>query len=434
MLTAVLDDSYERALAICQSGLADAYELRLDRLGRYDEKKVRTIRESTNAPLILTVGERLDLIEGALRVEPDYIDVRWDVPLPENLGRTQRIASFHDYTGMPSSPTALLAEMRQMPAAIYKIAALGRGLLDALEMATLSYISDVPCVAIAMGEASQLSRLLLPAVSAPLWYVATSHNRAPGALSIEEWPHITPSTRLYALLGHPVTQSPSHITHNALFTQEGIDAHYLKIDIDPNELERALPLLQALPFSGFSVTMPYKGRFDLPSTNTLTRTETGEWATASTDGAGALDAIESVTSVTGKEVAILGRGGAARAIQAEATHRGARVELYGRRGLRPFSELDSPDILINTTPVTPPIEPQQIKEGSVVLDARLDLIRTPLLELAEERGAIALPGLIYFAHQAAGQFALWYGKALPKNRIIEAVLRAAQSPHLALHR
>src|SRR5687768_2000455 len=73
-------------------------------------------------------------------------------------------------------------------------------------------------------------------------------------------PHhqVTGSTRVAALLGHPVAHSVSPQLHNAAFVAAGVDAVYVAFDIDPVHIDDALRAVPALRLLGVNVTVPHK--------------------------------------------------------------------------------------------------------------------------------------------------------------------------------
>src|ERR687884_1728255 len=70
---------------------------------------------------------------------------------------------------------------------------------------------------------------------------------------------ITATTRLVALLGHPVAHSLSPRMQNAAFAARALGWAYLACDVDPDELPAAVAGLSALGFAGANVTIPHKG-------------------------------------------------------------------------------------------------------------------------------------------------------------------------------
>jgi shikimate dehydrogenase len=69
---------------------------------------------------------------------------------------------------------------------------------------------------------------------------------------------VSSSTRLAALLGHPVAHSVSPQIHAAGFAAAGVDAVYLAFDVAPEHLGDAVAGLRALGVLGANVTVPHK--------------------------------------------------------------------------------------------------------------------------------------------------------------------------------
>src|SRR5207237_2346576 len=134
-------------------------------------------------------------------------------------------------------------------------------------------------------------------------------------------PVIGPSTRLVALLGHPVAHSLSPRMQNAAFAARGLDWAYVALDVPPERLAEAVTGLAALGFSGANVTAPHKTAVaelvgaGLPSVNTLVLRD-GRLQGFSTDAA-ILAGLEAERPV------IVGDGGAAAAFREALPH--ARV-------------------------------------------------------------------------------------------------------------
>lgn len=155
---------------------------------------------------------------------------------------------------------------------------------------------------------------------------------------------ITGSTRVYALLGRPVHHSRSPALHNAWFATHGIDAVYVALEIPEGAEERALDAVQALGLAGANLTTPLKERAfarlaDLdPSArvigavNLLVRAG-DRLCGANTDAEGFCRSVEARgIALGGRIAAVIGTGGAARAVAAGLAARGAReIRLLGRR-------------------------------------------------------------------------------------------------------
>src|ERR671930_324581 len=129
---------------------------------------------------------------------------------------------------------------------------------------------------------------------------------------------ITASTRLVALLGHPVDHSLSPRMQDAAFAARALDWAYVACDVESDALPEAVAGLRALRFVGGNVTIPHKGAVaelcdDLDelsrrscAVNTLVFRD-GRIVGANTDG----PAVASVLDAHGADALVLGRGGAA---------------------------------------------------------------------------------------------------------------------------
>ncbi len=137
---------------------------------------------------------------------------------------------------------------------------------------------------------------------------------------------LTASTRLYAVLGHPVRHSLSPLIQNAAFEAAGKDAAYVALEVRPGRLGEALRGLHAAGVLGLNLTTPHKeavGPFLSGRTaeaeragaaNTLRWVEEG-WLGHATDGPGFADWVRALgIALRGGRVLVLGAGGAARSI------------------------------------------------------------------------------------------------------------------------
>src|SRR6266436_2393853 len=124
---------------------------------------------------------------------------------------------------------------------------------------------------------------------------------------------ITASTRLVALLGHPVAHSLSPRMQNAAFAARGLDWAYVALDVSVEDLERAVRGLLASGFAGANVTIPHKraaaqlcDEADGDAVNTLVFAA-GRVTGFNTDR-------EIVAGIDSQRVCLIGAGGAAAAL------------------------------------------------------------------------------------------------------------------------
>ena len=147
--------------------------------------------------------------------------------------------------------------------------------------------------------------------------------------------------RRFAVLGHPINHSFSPVMHTASFRSIGFDGEYTRLDVPPEMLGDALRALSAEGFSGVNLTIPHK-QLALPmmdaltpeaqrlgAVNTVRFEEGGKLSGHNTDGPGFLAAAKATLGLdpAGRRVAVVGCGGAGRAVAITLAHAGAQVGL-----------------------------------------------------------------------------------------------------------
>jgi 3-dehydroquinate dehydratase/shikimate dehydrogenase len=415
----------------------DLIELRVDLLKEMDIKALQSYRKRVMNPLILTYrGGDQEIIA---KLNPDYIDLDASLPKEEIL-RLQTsypgikwILSFHDFERMPDDLEGLYQSLSTCPASYYKMALFAHSPLDTLRLLNwLKASGRKNVIAIPMGLHGTFGRILTVYTGSPFTYACHEAPVAPGQLTYAEMKRFLHSKKagFYGLIGDPVTQSPSHITHNALMGREGIEGVYVKVQLTPAEVPNFLEGAKAVGFKGLSVTMPLKEVIipyldtltdkakAIGAVNTVAFTEMGLLG-ENTDGEGALGSLD----LKDQTVVVLGAGGAARALIYIALQKGAQVILAARlseKGTKlaeafkiPLISLESVgtiayDLLINATPSPLPIPASAIRPGSHVMETKIDPAETELLIEAKKLGCTISYGIEMFFGQAALQFALWF--------------------------
>lgn len=285
---------------------------------------------------------------------------------------------------------------------------------------------------------------------------------------------ISGSTKVFALIGCPVSHTLSPAMHNAAFAALGLDCVYVAFEVKPQDLAAALSSVRALGLAGLNVTVPHKEAAvpfmdELDASALLTGAVNtvvnrgGKLCGYNTDGEGFLRALAEETGfgAAGKTVLVLGAGGAARAVTVSLALAGA-VKFYvaGRtyekaRALcrlleekagakaealewpepgrtLPDSALEGADLVVQTTPLgmgqlkdeLPPLPYRRLRPGQIAFDAVYNPPVTPFLREAKARGATAVGGLGMLVRQGALAFELWTGAAPPLKVMEEAALRA----------
>lgn len=423
----ILAGDVESALADARQARAmgaDLVEFRVDHLfhGEHDDEGERAVLElvrESPLPCIVTCrptyeggdydgdeASRIALFErlaalgaGAGGTPPRYVDIELAAlersanlrqkallavehpDQPRELA-TSMILSMHDFKGRPAGLLRTLERMRREPAAkVLKIAWMARSLRDNLEILDLVAERDRPMIALAMGAAGLMSRVLAPKFGAFLTFasVRPAAVTAPGQPTIEDllttyrFRAINPATRVYGVIGWPVEHSLSPLVHNAGFGAldpdgPGFNGVYLPLLVAPEwePLKATLGALvdhERLDFAGGSVTIPHKEhalRFarersqegwvvDRIATiagavNTLVRLDgpavragaasapSARWLATNTDAPAVAACARSALgdNLAGRRIAIIGAGGAARAAAAGLAEAGANVSLLNR--------------------------------------------------------------------------------------------------------
>lgn len=264
------------------------------------------------------------------------------------------------------------------------------------------------------------------------------------------------AVRRAAVIGHPVAHSRSPEVFARFARDAGIALVYDAIDVLPEDLAATLAAWREQPeFVGCNVTLPHKERAlaladriepaarACGAANVLTR-ENALLVADNTDVAGveAALALHGV-ALRGARVAILGAGGAARAV-AEAARRNSasRITVAARDRTRAQAiaaafdagacELDDvppADIYVNATPVGMTGQPQRsllpadAPAGAVAFDLVYVPEQTPFLVDARARGLRTVPGTAMFLAQAAATFERWFGFAPPADA--DAMMKGA---------
>ena len=283
---------------------------------------------------------------------------------------------------------------------------------------------------------------------------------------MNQW-EIDGKTRLYGLLGNPVSHSLSPFIHNEGFRRLSLNARYLAFSVIEEDLESTLFALRKMGVGGLNLTMPLKEAV-LPlcdslskearlssSINTLVFSENGEMIGCSTDGIGFFRALEAENgAVKDKKLCLMGLGGAGKAILSRAVYteiseirllqRASSIEKNrafiervkeetGKKILlgsyeADFSEfLEKSDILVNASNVGMREEASLIPEvkllhkGLFVADCIYHPFETKLLSQAREAGLRYMNGLPMLFYQAVEAFRLWTGKSFPEEEVFVAL-------------
>ena len=268
---------------------------------------------------------------------------------------------------------------------------------------------------------------------------------------------VSGTTTVCCLIGDPVTHSLSPLIHNAGYQTLGID--FIYIPFQARDIKPAIEAIRGLGIRGASITVPHKvtamqylDRVDdeareIGAVNTVVN-DSGVLTGYNSDGTGARQALEEVTSLASKKVVLIGSGGAAQAIAMALKSSGAKLVILNRTvekarplakmvnaddsgGLDKLAAVASADILINATPVgmwpevnETVILQELLHKGLIVFDIVYNPRETRLLTEATTKGCPVVYGYKMLLYQAARQFELFTGHRAPLP-VMEHVLTEA---------
>lgn len=235
-----------------------------------------------------------------------------------------------------------------------------------------------------------------------------------------------------AIVGWPVAHSLSPALWEAMAARRGLTLEYGRYPVEPDD-EDAWEAAWASDLDAFNVTAPHKERAAarcrrldplarrIDAVNTAIREEEG-WAGHTTDGYGFVRALLAVDEpLKGRRMAVVGTGGAGRAVARAAADVGARVTLVSRAPSRPVAGCDDLpridaealvttdpwDVIVNATPLgrtaddpLPPLPFDRCCPGALAVDLNYDPAVTAFLRAARGGGARTLNGLGMLVHQA----------------------------------
>ena len=263
---------------------------------------------------------------------------------------------------------------------------------------------------------------------------------------------IPPQKRMTGMLGHPVAENPIDRMFDAVYSHYGLNWQFWKCDVaSEKELGAALAGVRALGFAGACITVPYKvaaipylDEADadvraIGAVNWMT-IEGGRLIGHNNDGKGVVRAIRKVTPIAGKRVAMLGAGGAGRAMAVELAWAGAAhmtiitrresqgvevADLITRVSSVPAEWLawsgkvaipEGTEILMNATHLgcapdleAVPVDWCSIPDRTTVVDVITNPRLTPFLHIARHKGCLVVDGVEMLVQLAMQIFEAWTG-------------------------
>ena len=278
-------------------------------------------------------------------------------------------------------------------------------------------------------------------------------------------------TRLAAVVANPIKHSISPFIHNSAFEATNTNGVYLAWEVDATELAETVANIRRYQMYGINLSMPYKEQVIpyldqlseeaclIGAVNTVVNRE-GTLIGYNTDGKGFFKSLPSF-KISRKRLVLLGAGGAAKAILAQAildgvsqisvfvrsssmektrpyiekiqNATGFRVDLFALEDVQDLQDsITKADLLVNATSVgmdgsSLPIPTSIVlPEKLLVADVIYQPFETPFLKWARNQGNQSINGLGMLLYQAAEAFELWTGKEMPTDQIWELLKQKYQ--------
>ena len=278
-------------------------------------------------------------------------------------------------------------------------------------------------------------------------------------------------TRLAAVVANPIKHSISPFIHNQAFEATHTNGVYVAWEVEATDLAETVANIRRYQMFGINLSMPYKEQVIpyldqlseesrlIGAVNTVVNRE-GTLIGYNTDGKGFFKSLPSF-KISRKRMVLLGAGGAAKAILAQAildgvsqvsvfvrsasiektrpylekleNATGFRVDLFALEDVQDLQDsITQADLLVNATSVgmdgvSQPIPTSIVlPEKLLVADVIYQPFETPFLKWARNQGNQSINGLGMLLYQAAEAFQLWTGKEMPTDQIWELLKQKRQ--------
>jgi 3-dehydroquinate dehydratase/shikimate dehydrogenase len=416
--------------------------------------------------------ERLSLLRRLAAAGFAFVELEEDVPL--RLPGVRVLRTLHDAGGVPSDLERRLRALARGPGEVPQAVVAVRGSADLARLAGAAVGTlAMEKVLVGTGDAGLATRVLAARLGSAICPVSPAGpSNGPGdpdPLTLRDryrFASLDRDTPVFGVIGFPVMHSLSPVIHNRAMAALGIPGVYLPFPVD--DLPAFMGAADLLGVTGLSVTVPHKEAI-LPflgtrepivdligACNTLARADArAPWHGTNTDAEGFLAPLVREwggRSRTGLRAAVIGAGGASRAVVAALAAEGADVlvlnrtperarELAARFGAR-WAGLDAAglaalaghaELIVQATSAGmgegsgDPVPGYRFTGRETAYELVYAPRETPFLARARAAGCTVIPGIRMLLAQARGQFALFTGQTLPTFMMedLERELRAA---------
>src|SRR6185369_8951238 len=435
-------------------------EVRADRVGDIDPEWLRDHFKGRLLYALRTddgrdqFGNRAQRLQAAARFY-DRIELEVaDQELLQSIPSEQRLLSWYGHVNDLSTLAERFEQLASVPAAVYKLVTNATTIAEEfLPLTLLHSLKRDDTIAFANGPLGFWNRIVALHLGSPAIFGLVGGgsplDMEPSIRKlIDDYglPVVSPVKELFAIIGNPVFHSLSPRMHNASYRAMGHAALFVPLRVESfaefwREFVLAKPLDPfGMPINGMTVASPHKeeavatAKFvsgmarQSEAANILVRNN-GWWSADTTDP----DVVYTASvPVQKKRAAVIGCGGAGRAIAAALVASGAGVTLINRGAERgehaaallglpyiPLREFDAEgyDIVVNATPVgrdtdEVPFKLESLSDDAVVIDLVYGSRPTPLIGTTRARHQLAIDGRDVLVTQVRHQFRLMTGKEM----------------------
>ncbi len=460
------------ALAEKYKGHIDMVELRADHLNADEVEKIADFPAQCKLPAILTVRrerdggafkgsdkDRLPYFSGLTTFT--YVDIECDNESEEletlaKQSNVRIIRSKHDFEPKSGKILSGIDAIARGDDEIVKLAFMPRSLNDVTDLFIAARnLPGRDRIICAMGNIGTVSRILARRLGSYLTFTSPvellgnippiGHIDPIRLNEVFNIRGITDATSLCGVTGWPLAVTASPEVHRNFYNRDGLDA--VMIPLPSEKIEDALRFAKELNFKGLAVTIPHKNALlscvdeldnavkQIGAANTVVFSN-GKTSGYNTDAGGfakALTDFLGVSDLTGKRVAVLGAGGAAKGVVCAIASLRGDATVYARnidkakeistpygfaaKTLTDLTADEHPYLIVQCTsvglgsvkPEDDPIPGYHFTGDEYLYDIIYKPAVTPLMARAQKAGARTECGLSMLREQAELQHALFFG-------------------------
>lgn len=258
---------------------ATAVEIHLDAIKDFElETDLPQLLKAKTVPVIVTyrskaeggefVGDdssRLAALKRAIDLGADFVEIGLKdaatfVAEKPASPKTKIIAASYNLEETPSLEALkeLAEQLKATGADIIKVITTAKDISDNKRLFDLMAVTNIATIGIALGARGELSRLLAPKYGSYLTYAYLPEQQELPTVydyaKVYKGERINPATKVFGVIGKPISQSRGYLLYNAAMIYKGFDGVYLPFLVD--DVESFMTTFK--DFAGYSVTAPHK--------------------------------------------------------------------------------------------------------------------------------------------------------------------------------